>query len=566
MVDKNNITLPLEWFLHWADVKPKDIFLRQPVNGHWNEFSWQDAAILAKNIAQNLSSMGFERGDRIAILSKNCAYWVVADIALQLGGFISVPLYTDQSEDNFKYILDNANCKAIFLGKLDKDLWLRYKSSLPTSVTKIFFPFMGSAGDCQKTLDLPKSYSWNDITFSDKVDGYDVNLPTSDDIWTILYTSGTSGVPKGVVHTYRGVASCRAALQTELELSERDRFFSYLPLAHAVERLLLETNALFFGISISFTESLDTFQDDLKSSQPTLFFSVPRIWKKLQLGILDKLSEAKLRFLLTLPIVNRLVAKKVRNQLGLSSARLILSGAAPISVSTLQWFKKLGIHILEGYALTENFSYGCVNTRLHNKIGSVGKPLPNSGFKLASNGEILFKSELVMQGYYLNDELTKDAFDEDGYFKTGDLGYVDSDGFVFIKGRTKEIFKTAKGEYVAPVSIENKLMAEHTCEQVCVMGAGLEQPMAIITSPALRDCDESKQYLETLLTKINASLLNHEKLSKIVIFPESWTPENGIMTPTLKVKRASLENKINTEYSHQLASADSVVFLSKPSM
>ena len=568
-MDKNNSPkLPLMRFLDWCKQKPDQVFLNRPIDRQWHSFTFTEVAQLAQNIAYNLSEQGYKRGDRIAILSKNCAHWIITDLALQIGGFISVPLYVDQSSENLQFIMKDSDCQAIFVGKLDEHLWHRYDQALPASIKKIFFPFLGNAGDVKKSATDKQDLSWEAIT--QPVSGHNakdhhatVIAPNIDDIWTILYTSGTSGVPKGVVHTYKGVSSCKHAMQQSLEFSENDRFLSYLPLAHAVERFLLEVNAFTFGIPIAFSESLSSFKEDMQIVKPTLFFSVPRIWKKLQLGVLEQMSESKMRLLLSIPIVSSLVKNKIKKTLGLDKTRLVLSGAAPISTATLEWFAALDINIFEGYALTENMAYGTVNTRQANRIGSVGKPLPNSGLKLSSEGEILFKSDLVMHSYYNNATLTEEAFDQNGYFKTGDLGSIDADGFVYIKGRTKEIFKTAKGEYVAPISIENKLMAEHHCEQVCVMGTGMEQPVAIITTPTLSNDKQGQDVLEALRIKVNKTLLNHEKLSKIIVYPESWTPENGMMTPTLKVKRTVLENAISTDFSQQISAKASVIFLTE---
>ena len=468
----------------------------------------------------------------------------------------------DQTKEQLEYILEHSSCKAIFIGKLDKDNWDKYKSVLINDITKIFFPKLGFS-DCSKEEIDGNCLNWHDIAASSTGREKQTDATNLKDTWAILYTSGTSGIPKGVVHSYEGIAEVRDHLDSIFKFNKNERFFSYLPLAHAAERLLLEVNSMFFGIPIYFTNSLESFQSDLKKCSPTLFFSVPRIWKKLQLGVLAKIEQAKLDSLLKTPLLGYFVKKKIRNQLSLNSARMIMSGAAPISGSTLDWFSNLGIDIYEGYGLTEVFAYGTVNSYDNYRRGSIGKPLPNSGFKLNDEGEILFKSNMVMNCYYRDDEQTQSTFTNDGYFKTGDLAYEDADGYIYIKGRTKEIFKTAKGEYISPIFIENKLASNQNIEQVCVLGSGLAQPVAIITlSNPINENFDSTEF-ENLRQIVNKELCNHEKLSKILIYPESWTTENGIMTPTLKVKRNILENQIFENFQIEVTNEETVVVLNK---
>lgn len=552
---------PLSWFLHWYRQAPERIFLSQPVDRQWQAFSFADVHQQAQQVASGLRALGLAPGDCVALLSKNCAYWIITDLALQLGGFVSVPLYVDQTEEQLEYILEDANVKAVVIGKMELAQWQRYHARLSKVPITLYMPFMGEAGDYQKAQVGVNAYSWHAICELGAQQPVDFDLPDLDDLWTILYTSGTSGVPKGVAHRYRGVSESRVALASTFNFTTDDQFFSYLPLAHAAERMLLEVNALFFGVPIAFTESLESFQEDLACIRPTLFFSVPRIWKKLQLGILANLPQQKMNWLLALPWLNRLIQRKVKRALGLDRARIVMSGAAPIAEEMLHWFKRLDILILEGYGLTENFAFGCVNTRRDYKLGSIGKPLPGAGFRLGDDNEVQFKSALVMAEYYQQPELSQAAFTHDGYLRTGDKAEVDADGFVFLKGRIKDIFKTAKGEYVAPLRIENRLQAYPLLEHVCVIGSGLAQPIAVVTGSKLTNSSQVQQQLGEILNNVNDELLNHEKLAKIVVYPEDWTVDNGLMTPTLKIKRHALEQRLAANASHYLDNPEAVVFL-----
>ncbi|WP_097459612.1 AMP-binding protein [Mangrovitalea sediminis] len=549
---------PIEMLYHWEKETPNSIYLRQPIDGTWYEYTWAQVADKVRRLTSALYDLGFERGDRIAILSKNCAEWLITDLALQLGGFVSVPLYFDQSEETFTYILEHSEARAIFVGKLDQAVWHRLRNSIPEGVVKIGFSYYGSDGDCQREQDV--EYLIPDlIAKAPPFEGTPV--PADDDIWTIVYTSGTTGYPKGAVHCYRAPRHVAVRALSIFDLNPRDRALSFLPLAHVAERLLVANNSLYSGMQVSFSQSLKTFQNDLCSVQPTIFFSVPRLWKKFQSGILEKVPQKKLDRMLKIPLLRGMVAKKLRVALGLSQARIIVSGAAAISPSLLDWYAKLGIEIVEGYGMTENLAYGFIGRPGANKSGTVGQAMPDNGFKLSEEGEILFKSPTLMAGYYKDEEKTKEAMTGDGYYRTGDLGVLDGQGFLRISGRVKEIFKTEKGEYVAPAPIESKLAAYKGFEQICLGGVGLVQPVAVVTlTEQIRNQprDVLEQEIRDFVRELNGNLLNHEKISGIVVANQDWSPDTGLVTPTLKIKRSRLEARY-APYMAQLAPPERVV-------
>lgn len=532
---------PIEMLYHWEKESPNRVYLRQPINGQWHEFTWSQVADKARRLTKALYDLGLQRGDRIAILSKNCAEWIITDLALQLGGFVSVPLYFDQSEETFRYVLEHSESRAIFVGKLDQPVWDRLKDSIPDGVIKIGFSYYGADGDCRREQDV--DYQLPDLIA--KATPFEGNpVPADDDTWTIVYTSGTTGYPKGAVHCYRAPRHVAVRALSIFDLNPSDRALSFLPLAHVAERLLVANNSLYSGMQVSFTQSLKTFQNDLCSVQPTIFFSVPRLWKKFQSGILEKMPQKKLDRMLKVPLLRGLVAKKLRIALGLSQARVIVSGAAAISPALLDWYRRLGIEIVEGYGMTENLAYGFIGRPGANKPGTVGQAMPDNGFKLSEEGEILFKCPTLMAGYYKDEEKTREAMTEDGYYRTGDLGTLDDQGFLRISGRVKEIFKTEKGEYVAPAPIEGKLAAFKGFEQICIGGVGLPQPVAIVTlteQTRERPRDELEREVSDFVRELNGQLLNHEKISGIVIASEDWSPDSGLVTPTLKIKRSRLE-------------------------
>lgn len=411
---------------------------------------------------------------------------------------------------------------------------------------KIGFSFHGRDADTDKSAEM--DYCITDL-INDNQPWSENPIPKDDDQWTFIYTSGTTGHPKGVVHGYGAPRHIGPRSVKEFSLTQNERFFSYLPLAHVAERSMLNTTAIYCGGEVSFTQSLATFQQDLRSVEPTLFFSVPRLWKKFQSGILANIPQKKLSTLLKTPIVKHFIAKKIQKKLGFAHTRMFFSGAAPISTHLLNWYAELGIEIQEGYGMTENFAYGVVARQNQTKFGSVGQALPDSGFQLGDNNEILFKSPTLMQCYYKDEKNTAEAMTADGFYKTGDKGEVDDQGFVKITGRIKESFKTEKGEYVVPEPIENKLSSLHDLEQVCITGRGLAQPIAIVT---LSDTAQTKPKpeiniaIEAHITELNQTLLNHEKIGGVVVSGFEWTPDTGLITPTLKIKRNKVEEHYQT--------------------
>lgn len=534
---------PIEMFYHWEKEAPSRVYLRQPISDTWHEYTWADVSYRVRRLTNALYKLGFKKGDKIALISKNCAEWIMTDLALQLGGFVSVPLYFDQTPDSFRYILDHSESKALFIGKLDKPVWDRLRDSVPEGMMKIGFSFHGDDADFRKEGEV--EHHWMDL-----VEGAepftDCPVPDDEDWWTMVYTSGTTGNPKGAVHAYRAPRHVGHRAIEIFGLTPNERGLSFLPLAHVAERLLVATASVYCSGQVNFIQSLNTFQRDLQAVQPTLFFSVPRLWKKFQGGILEKMPQEKLDLLLKIPLLNRLVAKKVRKGLGLAEARMVISGAAPIAPSLLEWYSKIGINIQEGYGMTENFAYGCIGRPGDLKFGTVGKPMPECGFKLSDEGEILFKSPTLMVEYYKEPEKTKEALTEDGYYRSGDLGEVDASGHVRISGRVKEIFKTEKGEYVAPAPIEAKLSSLKDFEQICLGGIGLPQPVVIVTLSELAQAksrDELNKAISEHVTNLNKALLNHEKICGVVVSKDDWLPETGLVTPTLKVKRNKVEER-----------------------
>lgn len=304
------------------------------------------------------------------------------------------------------------------------------------------------------------------------------------------------------------------------------------------------------GEYLFFAESLTTFVADLNRCRPTLFLSVPRLWTKFQSGVFAKTPEHKVNFLLKIPLINILVRRKILKALGLDQARFAGSGSAPLPGDLLAWYRSLGLELLEGYGMTENFNYSHINMPGKTRVGYVGNPWPHVTCRIADDGEIQVKGPGTMMGYFKNEEATKETITDDGYVRTGDKGSVDAQGRLKITGRTKDIFKTSKGKYVAPGPIENLLVSHHLVELACVGGRSHPQPHGIIQlseGPKEKAKNEKEraamtEELEQHLATINPKLDGHEQLDFIAIVKDEWLPENGFLTPTQKIKRPVIED------------------------
>ncbi len=520
----------VDTFLYWEEATPKNIFLRQPINGTWRAWTFEEAAIETKKIATYLRNLNLPPNSKVALLSKNCAHWIMADFAIWMAGHISVPLYPTLSASSIREILEHSESKVIFLGKLDD--YRSQQAGIPSAIQRI------SIG----TYGIEEGERWEELVQEGGIGEFPKRYPS--ELATIMYTSGTTGTPKGVMIDFK---SFHFVIENALdEIGVRrtgQRYFSYLPLSHIAERLLVEMGGLYSGAAISFPESLEKFPANLMDTQPTVFLAVPRIWAKFQEKILQKLPQKKLDTLLGIPLVSTVIKKSIRKKLGLGKAEFIFSGAAPIPESLLLWFKKLGINIQEAYAMTENTCFSHHNHRDRIKIGTVGQPFSSVEVKLGEEDEILVKHEALMLGYYKQPELTAEVL-KDGFLHTGDKGEIDSEGYLKITGRIKDLFKTDKGKYIAPAKIEKELAINTDIEQVCVVGMGIPQPLALVVLSEAGKAKNQNQVIESLSTTVmalNQKLQSYERIESVVIMKEDWSIENSLMTPSLKVRRGEVE-------------------------
>lgn len=534
----------LDYFYEWEQKKPDAVFLRQPYGDTWKTTTWREAGLEARKMAAALEGIGLKPGDHIGIVSKNCYHWILADLAIMMGGFVSVPFYPTLNAAQLQQVLELSHAKALFVGKLDD--WPSMRGGVSEQVQIIAFPHYEGNSRVDEGL------SWEGM-----VQAYDP-IPGSprrdlDDLFSILYTSGTTGVPKGVMLDFFAPAALmeneRRYDRLKLFSGNEHRFFSYLPLCHIAERLIVEGAALLTGGEISFAESLESFAKNLQQTRPTLFMGVPRIWNKFQQAILSRMPQHRLGLLLKLPFVSGLIKRKIRGGLGLDEARILLTGAAPMPDAVKDWYAMLGIHLQEVYGMTESCGGATLMPRDAIKPGVVGKPLPNVELGIVpETGEVTIRLPWVMRGYYNEPEKTLETL-RDGVLYTGDQGELDENGYLKITGRISDTFKSAKGKFIVPGPIEWSFAKNQYIEQVCVAGLGIPQPLALVVLSELgkqEPVEKLRESLQETLTQINGQLPNYEQLKAIVVVETPWSVENGLLTPTMKIKR----HELNKRYQH----------------
>lgn len=537
---QTDLTTLAHYFYHWERQQPGKIYLRQPVGDRYIDFSWGEVGRQARIMATYLNSLGLPPRSNIGLISKNCAHWIIADLAILLSGHVSVPFYPTLTAEQLWQVMDHSGCEVLFVGKMDN--WLATKPGVPPGVHGISFPAYSSANP---PVD-PDLVPWEAI-----LDQYEPMpespLRSPGDIYTIVYTSGTTGNPKGVMLDIRSSAAFLKAVEPVGRFDVKDaRYFSYLPLCHIAERNVVEAGSLVTGGTIYFVESIETFSKNLVSARPTHFLAVPRIWTKFQQGILAKMPQARLDRLLKIPILAGYVKRKIRKGLGLNDAVFILTGAAPMPISLIQWFRRLGVVIQEAYGMTENMGGVSMMPPDDVKDGTVGRLYEGMEVRIdPESGEVLTRADWLMRGYYREPELTA-AVLRNGWLHTGDVGELDEDGFLRITGRVKDMYKTSKGEYVIPAQIEFGFADNTYVEQICVAGQSLPQPVALVVLSEMgRHADrvEVVQSLEQTVNSLNPRLHTYQRVKKVIVVKDPWTVENNMMTPTLKIKRNIVERQ-----------------------
>lgn len=566
---------------------PNEDCLVTKKNGKWIKTSTLELINQGNKISRGLLKLGIKPGDKIGLItSNNRTEWAAMDLGISQIGVVTVPVYPTISVEDYIYIFNNSEIKYCFVS--DAELYKKLndaKPNIPSLVGIFTFDEIDGAPNWNEILDLGENESTQN-----EVDDLARAINT-DDLATIIYTSGTTGKPKGVQLTHNNLVSNVTAstprIPKDKSMDYKDvKALSFLPICHVFERMIFYLY-LSNGISIYFAESIEKIGENVKEVKPQYMTVVPRLVEKVydsiynkgtsagglkskiflwSLGIAEKYELGKSKsFMHT--IADKLVFKKWREGLGGNLITLV-SGSAALSKRLNTMFHAAGIPILEGYGLTETSPVISVNSFGKVKVGSVGIPLENVTVKIESDGEIVVKGPSVFEGYYKDDEKTKEAFTDDGYFRTGDIGHLDEDNFLFITDRKKEMFKTSGGKFVAPQVIENLAKASKFIEQIMVVGDGEKMPCALVqpdfnyaknwaeihhvkvndshkeiaANPAI------KARIEKEIEKINTSLGKWEQIKKIELTPKIWTIDDGLLTPTLKLKRKAIKAEFQDLY------------------
>ncbi|TWO66022.1 AMP-binding protein [Caenimonas sedimenti] len=555
------MNLILERVYHNEARQPGKLLFTQPLgNGAVRDITWGEALDEARRMAAHLQGLGIPRGSNIAMLAKNSAHFMLAELAIWMAGGCTVAIFPTDSPENVRYVLEHSEAKLLFVGKLDA--WGELAAAVPAGLPCIALPLAPVTPE----QGIP---AWDDIIArTAPLQGRPQR--GEDDVAMLLYTSGSTGQPKGVMQTFGSISRVTQALQEDSAArygpDQQWRMLSYLPLAHCFERAYIECQAFAGGRThVFFVDSLTSFMDDLRRARPTAFISVPRLWTKFQQAVFAGLPPAQLDAMLANPAMAPAVRKKVLDGLGLADVITAGSGSAPLPGDLKQWYLNLGMDLHEGYGMTEDFAYSHARGYA---AGSVGKAHPGVAVRLADDGEILIRSPGQMRGYYKRPDLDAESFTEDGFFRTGDIGHYDENGELRLTGRKKELFKTSKGEYVAPAPIESKLNAHPMVELSIVSGVSQPAPYAVLMldenlRPRLGDAEVRAQVqgaLQKLLQEVNASLAQHQRLAFLVVAGEPWSIQNGCLTATMKIRRSRIEAGVAQEVERWYGKADAVIW------
>ena len=565
--------------------KPKDDVLAGKDNGKWIKYSITDYIAHAENISYGLLQLGIKPGDNIATISGSRPEWNLVDMGIQQAGAIHVPIYPTISESDYKYILDHAGVKVIFIS--GREIYRKIEHLL-TDLPGIIAVYAFKETDGVKHLDELISLGRQNPQ-PEKVNEIKAGIKPSD-LATIIYTSGTTGNPKGVMLTHQNIISNFKAVKDIPPVGEDGRALSYLPLCHIYERMLVYLYQ-YLGISVYYAESPVTVGDNLREIQPDIFTTVPRLLEKVYEKIIN--SGRKLKgikkiiffwavnvgmhyelnnargpyYTLKLKIARKLVFSKWQEALG-GKLKVIVSGGAALQPRLAHIFWAAGIPVLEGYGLTETSPVIAVNNFDENgvKFGTVGPVLKNTRVKIAEDHEILCKGPGIMLGYYKEPALTAEAVDSEGWFHTGDLGRIETEGHLKITGRKKELFKTSFGKYVSPEMIENNLKESEFIDALMVVGENQKYAAAIVvpdfahlrswcqikgipytSNKEMIEMERIKKRFHKEIHKYNKHLGATEQIKSFELLPTEWTVDSGELTATLKLRRSLINERYKTE-------------------
>ena len=582
-------TVP-DLFFSQAEKYGRRVAMRTKEFGIWREIGWDEYARHVREVAGGLLALGHEPGERVALISENRPEFLYIDLGIQSVAGITTAIYTTNASSEVKYILDHSEARFYFVEDQEQlDKALEVIETLP-KLEKIIVIDMTGLRDFKHEkvisfadfIQIGREYQWeHPEALSRRLDTLGIN-----DTALIVYTSGTTGPPKGAMLSHGNILWTVDSLGKSNRIYETDEVLSYLPLSHIAERVMTVFNGIHFGYTINFIENLDTVTDNMREVSPTVIFGVPRIWEKYHSAVLLRMKDAtwfkqrvfedamtvgsryvlqkfspsgatlimKIRY----AIFNFIVFRKLRERLGMERARLVISGAAPISPAVLEFFHAIGVPIREVYGQTEDSGPATIHHEDDIKLGTVGKPLPGVKLDIADDGEILVKGGNVFLGYFKNPEATEEAL-EGGWLHTGDVGVIDNQGYLMITDRKKDILITAGGKNIAPQFIENKLKSSPYINDAIVIGEGKKYLTALVlideenvtkyaqekripftTYANLSKNQEIYKLIQQEVEQVNGDLAQVETIKKFTIIDKRLDQEDGELTPTMKVKRKKI--------------------------
>ena len=570
-------------FREQARLRPDATALRRHDGSAWQAITWREYELAVAETAAGLRAWGLEPGDRVGLLSGNRPEWHIADLGILAAGLVSVPIYATSSSSQATHVLTDAGARLCFVDGGDQlaKLLVRRPDLPEVTHAVVLAPLDGIEDGFVRSLAELRRTGAEVLDADAKAFDVMVDAIDPEQLATLVYTSGTTGPPKGAMISHANVMATLRSLTSIIDLTPAERFLSFLPLSHITERSVSHFGQIASGGETWFARSLSAVPEDLRSCRPTLFFAVPRVWEKFREAIIEKADRAPapLRAVLQrylslaeragdgsggqLPTRDRLayqaldqsVGRLLRRQLGLDKARVLSSGAAPVHPDLLGWFHGIGLPIAEGYGQTEVTLCTTLNPADAIKIGTVGRPIPGVEVRIASDGEILVRAPNVCAGYWGRPDATAELIDPDGWLHTGDLGLLDTDGYLLISGRKKDLIITAYGKNISPSEIETALRHEPLISHAVVVGDDRPFLTALLTLDAdavaqwahaqgrtttveaLIDDDDLRAEIADAVERVNEKHSHAEGIRRWRLLPTDLTVAAGELTPTLKVRR-----------------------------
>ncbi|GHD31857.1 AMP-binding protein [Halioglobus pacificus] len=526
---------------HWADTCPDRVWLRdlRETAEQDVEYTWAEARAEIQAMAAMLESR-FGSGERMVVLSRNRPHWFMSDLAVIASGNVTVSMFTTLPGSTAKYILDFTDTKVIFVGETSN--WEAVSEVLAEDVTIITLPGVVVPQPHLKWEDLLSQFRGQSPSYECK----------HDDLMSLVFTSGTTGMPKGVMQTHdSNLIPIRRFIEA-FGIRDNPRYFSYLPLSHIAERQIVEFSSLVACGEVNFSESLETLLRDLQRTRPHMFFGPPRIWEQFQQAVIGKFG-GKDALAQALDQDEKGIGQLILDGIGLTEVEYCLTAAAPTPPALIHWWDRLGLVLSEGFGQTEAMGL-IVSSPNDRRVGSIGKPVGDVEIKLTDEDELAVRATGCTPGYYKQPEKTAELI-QDGWYHTGDKARIDEDGFIYITGRVKDYFKTIQGKFVAPPPIEGEFAKNPHAEQQCLLGRGFSKTVmiAVLTDEAGgHDNDMVEQSLRETTEAINSDVEKHARIGAVIVSREPWSIENEVLTPTLKIRREKVEERFG-ELAERLA-------------